>query len=172
MPWVRRSINGTTFDPPFSDRRLVRTVIAMSHTPTATPGPVIAVAAADPSAAERHFLDRLAFETDPADVAAQLRDAPDQIVLVDTRSAEAYADAHLPGAVSLPHATIDAAALASLPDDALIVTYCWSVTCNASTKGAARIAALGRPVKEMIGGIVAWQAEGFAIERSPSTRAS
>jgi rhodanese-related sulfurtransferase len=135
-------------------------------------GPVTAVAAADPAEAERHFLGRLAFETDPSDVAAQLRDAPEAIVLVDTRSAEAYAAAHIAGAVSLPHATIDADALAALPSDALVVTYCWSVTCNASTKGAARIAALGRPVKEMIGGIVAWESEGFAIERATHQRAS
>ena len=137
----------------------------MPHTATTT-GPVTAVAAADPVAAERHFLDRLAFETDPSDVASQLRDAPDEIVLVDTRSAEAYAEAHITGAVSLPHATIDAEALATLPPEALVVTYCWSVTCNASTKGAARIAALGRPVKEMIGGIVAWEAEGLPVERA------
>lgn len=134
-------------------------------------GPATAIAAADPEVAARHFLGRLSFETDPADVAAQRRDAPDEIVLVDTRSAEAYVEAHIPGAVSLPHATIDAEALAALPADALVVTYCWSAACNASTKGAARIAALGRPVKEMIGGIVAWQAEGFPVERGsrPST---
>jgi rhodanese-related sulfurtransferase len=164
MPGDRRWIKVFTFDPPFSGGPVVRTVIAMSQTPTTASGPVTVVAAADPVVAERHFLGRLAFETDPSDVASQLRDAPDEIVLVDTRSADAYAEAHLPGAVSLPHATIDAAALATLPADALVVTYCWSVTCNASTKGAARIAALGRPVKEMIGGIVAWEGEGFAVE--------
>ncbi|WP_349257890.1 rhodanese-like domain-containing protein [Iamia sp.] len=81
-----------------------------------------------------------------------------------TRSPEAYAAGHIPGAVSLPHATIDAAALASLPARALLVTYCWGPACNAAAKGAARIAELGRPVKEMIGGIDAWRAEGFPVE--------
>jgi rhodanese-related sulfurtransferase len=164
MPGDRRSIKDMTFDPPFTGRPVVRTVIAMPH--TATPGPVTAVAAADPVVAERHFLDRLAFETDPADVAAQLRGDPAAIVLVDTRSAEAYAEAHITGAVSLPHASIDAESLAALPSDALVVTYCWSIHCNASTKGAARVAALGRPVKEMIGGIAAWEAEGLPVERA------
>jgi rhodanese-related sulfurtransferase len=172
MAGDRRSINPTTVDHPFSGRSGLRTLIGMTHTPTATPGPVTVVAPADPAVAERHFLDRLAFETDPADVAAQRRDAPDQIVLVDTRSAEAYTEAHIPGAVSLPHATIDAEALAALPPDALVVTYCWSTTCNASTKGAARIAGLGRPVKEMIGGIAAWEAEGFALERPAAPRSA
>lgn len=159
-----------TVDHPFSGGTDLRTVVGMPHTPAT--GPVTTVAPAEPATAERHFLDRLAFETDPADVAAQLRDAPGEIVLVDTRSAEAYADAHIVGAVSLPHATIDAASLADLPPDALVVTYCWSIHCNASTKGAARIAALGRPVKEMIGGIAAWEAEGFAVERASERRVS
>lgn len=143
-----------------------RTVEGMDTSTASSPParPVTQVRAAAPGVAERHFLSRLAFETDPSDVAAHRRDAPDDIVLVDTRSPEAYAAGHIPGAVSLPHATIDAAALASLPARALLVTYCWGPACNAAAKGAARIAELGRPVKEMIGGIDAWRAEGFPVE--------
>lgn len=133
-------------------------------TTSAPARPVTQVQAAAPVVAERHFLSRLAFETDPSDVAAHRRSAPDDIVLVDTRSPEAYTVGHIPGAVSLPHATIDAAALAALPARALLVTYCWGPACNAAAKGAARIAELGRPVKEMIGGIDAWRAEGFGVE--------
>ncbi|WCO65641.1 rhodanese-like domain-containing protein [Iamia majanohamensis] len=139
----------------------------MDATPT---GPVTAVPAAPPADAARHFRARLAFETDPADLAAHLRDGPDDVVVVDTRSPEAYAAGHLPGAVNLPHATIDAAALGALPPDALVVTYCWGPACNAATKGAARIAALGRAVKEMPGGIAAWTAEGFAVTTGAPTR--
>lgn len=137
---------------------------------TDAPLPVTAVPAAAPADAAAHFRGRLAYETDPADVADQMAADPASIVLVDTRSSEAYADAHLPGAVSLPHATIDTDALAGLPAEALLVTYCWSISCNAGTKGAARIAALGRPVKEMIGGIAAWQAEGYPVEGAAATR--
>ena len=137
----------------------------------ATPlGPVTAVPAAAPTTAARHFRERLAFETDPADLAAHLRDRPADVVVVDTRTREAYASGHLPGAVNLPHATIDAAALAALPEAALVVTYCWGPACNAATKGAARIAALGRAVKEMPGGIAAWTAEGFAVTTGDPTR--
>ncbi len=120
--------------------------------------------------AQRHFLGRLAFETDPADVAAHLATAPGDLVLVDTRTRNAYAASHLPGAVSLPHAEIDEAALAALPAGALVVTYCWGPACNAATKGAARIAAAGRPVKEMLGGIAAWQAEGLPLQGAPAGR--
>ena len=148
------------------DRRGPPTLADMTRTSThPAAGPVTAIAAADPAVAARHFLDRLAVEADPADVAAQLRIAPDDIVVVDTRSPEAFAAAHVPGAVNLPHASIDAAALAGLPAHALLITYCWGPACNAATKGAARIAALGRPVKEMIGGINGWEAEGYPLER-------
>jgi rhodanese-related sulfurtransferase len=61
-------------------------------------------------------------------------------------------------------------ALAALPPRALVVTYCWGPACNAATKGAARIAGLGRPVKEMLGGIAAWEAEGLPVERTLEVR--
>jgi rhodanese-related sulfurtransferase len=68
--------------------------------------------------------------------------------------------------MSLPHSTISVEATASLPKDTLIVTYCWGPGCNAATKGAAKLAALGFTVKEMIGGIHAWKDEGYAVEES------
>jgi rhodanese-related sulfurtransferase len=130
--------------------------------------------AADPPAAPpdalAHFAARLAFECDPADVAADLRDGSAAFVLLDCRSRAAYARAHLPGAVSLPHAEIDEAALAALPADALVVTYCWGPACNAATRGARRVAALGRPVKELIGGFEYWVREGLPLEGAEAGR--
>jgi rhodanese-related sulfurtransferase len=124
--------------------------------PTTTP-------AAAPAAAHAHFAHRLAVETDAADVAAAVRAGRNGFTLVDARSPEAYAAGHLPGAVSLPHARIDAAALAALPDG-LLVTYCWGPGCNAATRAGARIAALGREVKEMIGGYEYWVHEGHPVQ--------
>lgn len=128
---------------------------------------VAAIAAADAGLAVAHLDRRLAVETDPSDVHADLEalgvgGAP--FVLVDARAPEAYADAHLPGAISLPWQSIDADTVAShLPADSLVVTYCWSIHCNAATRAAARLAALGVPVKEMIGGFDAWRAEGRPV---------
>jgi rhodanese-related sulfurtransferase len=127
--------------------------------------PVTQVPAADPKAAEAHFAARLAFETDPADVHAAMAEQLSGFVLVDARSRDAFAKAHLPGALSLPHREMTEATTASLPRDAVIVTYCWSASCNASTKGARRLAALGFKVKEMIGGLLAWEREGYPVER-------
>jgi rhodanese-related sulfurtransferase len=128
------------------------------------PGRVLAVAPATPWTAARHFLAKLAFETDPSDVAADLRAGRTDLVIVDTRSSEAFAASHLPGAVNLPHATIDEATTAGLDPGAFYVTYCWGPACNASTRGAANLASLGFRVKELIGGLSAWQAEGFPVD--------
>jgi rhodanese-related sulfurtransferase len=121
---------------------------------------------AEPAAARAHFEAKLGFETDPSDVRFDQQNSPDAFVLVDCRSPESFAKRHVPGALNLPYRTIDAAATAALPKDRLVVTYCTSVSCNASTKGAARLAALGFRVKEMVGGIEAWEAEGYPVERS------
>jgi rhodanese-related sulfurtransferase len=49
---------------------------------------------------------------------------------------------------------------------ATYVTYCDSVGCNASTKGALKLAELGFQVKELIGGIDWWKRDGYPTESS------
>ena len=53
------------------------------------------------------FADKLRYETDPADVYAdmEIRSAPG-FVLLDVRSPADYADKHVEGAASLPHRDI------------------------------------------------------------------
>lgn len=120
-------------------------------------------AAADAATAHAHFARRLAVETDADDVAAAVAAGSVDFVLVDARSAGAYAAAHLPGAISLPHRTIDADAVAALPEG-LVVVYCWGPGCNAAVKGAVRLTELGRPTKEMLGGFEYWVREGHPVE--------
>ena len=125
--------------------------------------PVTAFAPAHTAAALAHFAGRLSMETDADDVAMALALGRCDFVLLDARSPEAYAAAHLPGAISLPHQSIDDRTLADLPDG-LVVVYCWGPGCNAATKAAARLAALGRQVKEMLGGFEYWVREGHPLE--------
>ena len=124
--------------------------------------------AADPPTARKHFESKLAFESDPSDVRFDQENSPGSFVLVDCRSPESFAKAHIPGAVNIPYRTMDAKTTLELTRHPLVVTYCTSVACNASTKGAARLAALGFRVKEMVGGIEAWEAEGYPVERAPA----
>jgi rhodanese-related sulfurtransferase len=113
------------------------------------------------NAALRHFEQRLEWEIDAADL-WQERDA---YVVIDARSAEAYAAGHVPGAISLPHRTITAET-AQFPADAVLVTYCDGIGCNASTKAAVKLARLGYRVKEMIGGIDWWRRDALPVEET------
>ena len=125
---------------------------------------VLEHSAADPADAAAHFAHRLSAETDPSDVYADLQAGISDFILVDTRSAEAYLDAHVAGAISLHHRQINEATTAHLSKDKLIVVYCWGPACNAGCKGALRFAALGFRVKEMLGGFEYWVREGLPIE--------
>ncbi len=52
-----------------------------------------------------------------------LYDSPNRPVILDVRSAEAYNEGHIEGAISFPEAEVDAR-VAELPKDKLIVAYC------------------------------------------------
>jgi rhodanese-related sulfurtransferase len=117
---------------------------------------------ASPAEANEHFERRLAFETDPADVARDLRMGATPYTIVDVRSSEDYAAGHVPGAVSVPGGLG-----ADLPDE-LVVVYCWGPGCNGAHRGAARLSAQGFRVKEMIGGFEYWVREGHPVEGSQS----
>jgi len=117
-----------------------------------------------PSAeALKHFEAKLAHETDCWDVHATQDLDPRGFVLLDVRSADAYRSGHVPGATHIPHSQLTVERLADYPMGTLFVTYCSGPHCNASTRAAIRLAALGRPVKEMIGGSIGWVDEGFTL---------
>jgi rhodanese-related sulfurtransferase len=112
-----------------------------------------------------HFRDKLSFETDAWDLNEMLR-AGERVVIIDARSEAAYAQEHIPWAVNFPHRSMNAETTRHLDRDALYVTYCDGIGCNASTKGALRLAELGFHVKELIGGIDWWKRDGYATESS------
>lgn len=109
----------------------------------------------------RHYQSKLEYETDSWDLAAALK-AGEKIVVVDARSAEAYAREHIPGAISLPHRAMSPETTGRLDKSCLYVTYCDGIGCNASTKGALKLAQLGFRVKELIGGLDWWRRDGYA----------
>ena len=117
------------------------------------------------NAAAQHFRTKLAFETDAWDLNEMLRSGQN-VVVIDARSAAAFADGHLPGAISLPHRNMTEETTRDLDREALFVTYCDGIGCNASTKGALRMAELGFQVKELIGGIDWWKRDGYPVETS------
>ena len=113
--------------------------------------------------AQDYFSRRLAFETDPSDVyAAQWRG--EDVVLVDVRGDEAWAQGRITGAIHMPYRQIADRAPREIPAGTPVVVYCWSPGCNAGQRGALAFAALGYEVREMIGGYEYWVREGQPTE--------
>ena len=130
------------------------------------PTAVTAVAPATSDQALQHFESALAFETDCWDVHSAMSSDKADFVLMDVRSAEAFATGHVPGAVNMPHAKIIEGTLRQYPVDTIFVVYCAGPHCNGADRGALRLAKLGRPVKVMIGGVTGWLDEGFLLAAS------
>ena len=126
--------------------------------------PVAAVPAAPSAEALSHFEGSLRFETDCWDVHHALATNQRDFVLLDVRGPEAFARGHVPGAIHLPHGKIVEGKMREFPDGTLFVTYCAGPHCNGATRGAIRLAKLGRPAKIMIGGVTGWLDEGFTLE--------
>ena len=138
--------------------------------PMAVISKVERVPAASPAVAAAHFFARFTFEADVSDVHADIESGADNFVLVDTRSAEAWAQGHVPAAVHLPTDEIAERAALVIDKDKLVVTYCWGPGCNGATRGALAFARLGYRVKEMLGGYEYWVREGFPVEDAGGLR--
>jgi rhodanese-related sulfurtransferase len=82
---------------------------------------------------------------------------------ITSRRATLFAAGHIAGAVNIPHGKLIASRLAGYPPETLFVTYCAGPHCNGASRGALRLARLGRPVKIMAGGITGWCDEGFPL---------
>ncbi|MDP2746704.1 rhodanese-like domain-containing protein [Pseudomonas sp.] len=130
---------------------------------------------AAPSAiAMMHFSNRLTFETDCSDVHASQQAGEVDFVLVDARGPNAFASGHIPGAINIAHRLITADFMQQYSKNSLFVVYCAGPHCNGANRAALKLAALGYPVKEMIGGISGWLDEGFSLNTAlpePSNRA-
>ena len=108
-----------------------------------------------------YYQAKLAYEMDSADLHEAIEENK-RIVVVDGRSANAYATEHIPGAVSLPHREITPESTKSLDKSSIYVCYCDGIGCNASTKTALKLLELGFQVRELIGGIDWWKRDGYA----------
>jgi rhodanese-related sulfurtransferase len=113
----------------------------------------------------KHYENKLAFETDSWDLKVAL-ESGERVIVIDARSPEAYQDERIPGAINIPHRKMNEETTKGLDRNALVVTYCDGIGCNASTKGALNMAKLGFRVKELIGGLEWWKRDGHQTEGS------
>lgn len=117
----------------------------------------------------KHYENKLAYETDSWDLKVAL-ESGENVIVVDARSAEAYQQEHIPGAINIPHRTMSDESTSNLDRTALVVTYCDGIGCNASTKGALNMARLGFRVKELIGGLDWWKRDGHSTASGSATK--
>ena len=129
------------------------------------PSRVTEVPPADPAAVAAHYARRLTFETDCSDVHAAMTAGEPDFILLDVRGPQLFAEAHVPGALNLPHGKMTARRMAEWPFGTLFVVYCAGPHCNGTDKAALRLAELGLPVKVMIGGMTGWADEGYEVAR-------
>ena len=113
----------------------------------------------------KHYSDKLEYETDAWDLKAAL-DKGEKIIVVDARSPQSYQEEHIPGAVNIPHRTMNEESTRQFDRSALYVVYCDGIGCNASTKGSLNLSRLGFRVKELMGGLVWWKQDGYKTEGS------
>ena len=91
----------------------------------------------------------------------------EDLILVEALPPRYFAEAHLPGAINLPHDQVDSFAAQLLPDrNAQIVVYCANAPCKNSGIAAERLTALGyTDVRDYHEGKADWIAAGLPTER-------
>ncbi|WP_217704349.1 rhodanese-like domain-containing protein [Aquimarina sp. TRL1] len=111
----------------------------------------------------KYYQDKLAYEIDAADLFLAIENK-DNIIIIDTRKASGYTQEHLPNSINIPHAEMNEITTRHLDKKTTYICYCDGIGCNASTKGALKMAQLGFAVKELLGGIEWWKFDGYATE--------
>jgi rhodanese-related sulfurtransferase len=95
-------------------------------------------------------------------------DAGEPTTIVEALGPLYYDDAHLPGAINLPHDQVDELAPRLLPAlDEAIVVYCSNTACQNSVVASNRLSQLGYTnVYEYVEGKQDWIEAGLPVERT------
>ena len=115
----------------------------------------------DPEKARQYFENKMAFTTGPVEVANNLKQGTDLLV-VDVREEEDYRKGHVPGAINLPYDKWST--LEGLRKEKLNVLCCYSAVCHLAATAAVEFAKAGYSVMEMDGGFEAWKENDLEIE--------
>jgi rhodanese-related sulfurtransferase len=117
----------------------------------------------------QYYQNKLNFEMDPSDLFEAL-ERGESLVPVDTRRVKSYNKEHIPGALSLPHREINEQSTKDLDKTKTYICYCAGIGCNASTRGALKLAVLGFKVKELTGGLEWWKMDGYETHGTESSK--
>lgn len=101
-------------------------------------------------------------------------DDGEPVTLVEALPPGYFDEAHLPGAINIPHDQVRELASVLLPDkEALIAVYCASTACNNSRIAVNLLRSLGYiNAREYVDGKQDWIEAGLPVEASAQLRAS
>ena len=85
-----------------------------------------------------------------------------EVTVIDVRPVEEYRAGHIPGAVSIPLADLEAR-LASLPRAREIVAYCRGPYCVMAPKAVKALRARGYKAVALADGVAEWRAHGLRV---------
>lgn len=92
------------------------------------------------------------------DEAVSIMETETDYIILDVRTAEEFAEKHIPNAINIPNEVIGTEEIAELPDkDQLILVYCRSG--NRSKQASEKLVALGYTNVYEFGGINDWTGE-------------
>lgn len=104
----------------------------------------------------------------PMDFTQISKQQPDQFILVDVRNAPAHLKkVKISNAIEIPQNELESR-ISELPIDKTIVVYCWDTWCNLGAKAAIILLKHRYKVKELSGGIAAWQTMNLQVEEIAS----
>ena len=86
-----------------------------------------------------------------------------EVTVLDVRPAEEYRAGHIPGALSIPLAELEAR-LKELPKGRLVVAYCRGPYCVMAVEAVELLAKRGFKAHRMEHGVVDWRARGWRVE--------
>jgi rhodanese-related sulfurtransferase len=112
-----------------------------------------------------YYVTKMEAEWGPYDLQHALEANRDRVVILDTRTPDAYAEEHIQGAINIPTDQLSQR-LSELPKDKDIVPYCWTIVCHLATRAALTLAENGFKVHELAGGIAMWKEYKMPVESS------
>jgi rhodanese-related sulfurtransferase len=110
-----------------------------------------------------YYATKMDAEWGPYDLNHALEANRQNVVVLDTRAPDAFAEEHIPGAINIPTDQL-ASRLSEIPKDKDVVPYCWTIVCHLATRAALILAENGYKVHELAGGIGMWKEYKLPVE--------
>jgi len=104
------------------------------------------------------------FKFIPIETLLEMSENNEDFKLIEVLPEEGFKKGHIPGAINMPLDKLKTLAKEHLPKDNLIVVYCASYSCQASSKGARMLMEMGyENVLDFKAGKKGWVAAGLEL---------